>query len=167
MGKDYKAQIYNPWFCMCGTKNEGAPWFILISTQIRTALFFFTLKHKHVVTCVLMEAYKLENIQHHQVHILKSIIKTAQMDGEVDWGLQGVAGRGLSHQAFTGPPNKDLMRFLWTHSPSTRNSIRREAGVQERGFWGGRWFCQQSRVETLRNPQKRNYISFGSLVAGD
>lgn len=52
-------------------------------------------KHKRVVECVLMEAYKLENIKHPQVHVLKSIIKNPQMDVEVDLGLQGVARQRL------------------------------------------------------------------------
>lgn len=50
-----------------------------------------------MAACVLMEAYQLENIKHPQVHTLKSIIKTPQMDVEVDFGLQGVArGRAES-----------------------------------------------------------------------
>lgn len=65
---------------MCGTERD-----LNQCMEIRAALFFIW-KHRCVSACVLMEAYQLEDIKPPQVHILKSIIKTAQMDVEVDFG---------------------------------------------------------------------------------
>lgn len=109
-----------------------------------------------------MEAYKLGIIKDPQVHVLKSIIKTPQMDVEVDLGLQGVARHRPESPAFTGPPNKGLTRFLRTHTPSTINGILREASslfVHCSGAW---FLCRtlilptESRV-CVENPQKSTY----------